>query len=231
MGVPDRISPFPQPTKKYYVYTLAYPNGEVFYIGKGTGDRLHQHEYEAARSGKEASYYYNNPVKHAIIRDIWAQGEQVKKEILFATDSEFDAYAYEWTLINMVHSGSGLANKSTSGRQKLIEPVPKPVPPPRTSPPVHTARVAVKDEEVYLSADEVCQRLGISRPTLESYVEQGLLTKYRRTLARRTFFKESEIYRLPIQECLLPCTEDGEVYLTVKEARQRLGISRQALDG
>ncbi len=105
------------------------------------------------------------------------------------------------------------------------------MPPPRTSPPVHTARVAVKGEEVYLSVDEVCQRLGISRPTLESYVEQGLLTKHRRTLARRIFFKELEVSRLPTQESLLPYTEDGEVYLTVKEACQRLGISRQALDG
>src|SRR5712691_11592371 len=151
------ISPFPQPIKKFYVYTLAYPNGEVFYVGKGTGDRLHQHEYEAARSGKEASYYYNNPEKHAIIRGIWARGEQVKKEILFETDSELDAYAYEWAIINMVHKGSGLANKSTSGRQKLIEPVPKAVQPPRTSPPAHITRVEVKDEEVYLSVDEACQ--------------------------------------------------------------------------
>ena len=136
-----------------------------------------------------------------IIREIWAQGKQVKKEILFETDSELDAYAYEWALINLVYKGSRLANKSTSGRQKLIAPVPKPVPPPRTSPPVHTVRVAVKDEEVYLSADEVCQRLGISRQALDGYVEQGLLTKYRRTLARRIFFKESEVSRLPIQEC------------------------------
>jgi hypothetical protein len=135
-----RISPFPQPAKKYYVYTLAYPNGKVFYIGKGTGDRLHQHEYEAARFGKEASYYYNNPEKHAIICKIWAQGGQIRKEILFETNSELDAYAYEWALINMVYKGSGLANKSTSGRQKLIEPVPKPAQAPRTSPPVHTTR-------------------------------------------------------------------------------------------
>ncbi len=97
---PVPISPFPQPTKKYYVYTLAYPNGEVFYIGKGTGDRLHQHEYEAARSGKEASYYYNNPEKHAIIREIWAQGKQVKAEIdrastqTCATSSNLSASSY-----------------------------------------------------------------------------------------------------------------------------------------
>jgi hypothetical protein len=32
MGVSNRISPFQPPTKKYYVYTLAYPDGEVFYV-------------------------------------------------------------------------------------------------------------------------------------------------------------------------------------------------------
>ena len=63
---PGPIILFPQPTKKYYVYTLAYPYGEVFYVGKGIGDRLHRHEYEAARFGKEASYYYNNPEKQAV---------------------------------------------------------------------------------------------------------------------------------------------------------------------
>jgi len=56
-------------------------------------------------------------------------------------------------------------------------------------------------------------------------------TKYKRTLARRVFFKESEIDQLPVEDTTLPYTEDGEVYLTVKEACQRLGISRQALDG
>jgi hypothetical protein len=85
---PVKISPFPQSTKRYYVYTLAYPTGKIFYVGKGTGDRIHQHEYEAARLGKASSYYYSNAEKHAVIREIWAKGEQVKKEIVFETDLE-----------------------------------------------------------------------------------------------------------------------------------------------
>jgi predicted DNA-binding transcriptional regulator AlpA len=74
--------------------------------------------------------------------------------------------------------------------------VPKPAQPPRTSFPVHTTRTEMQEEETYLSASEVCQRLGISRQALDGYVERGQLTKYRRTLARRVFFKESEINRL-----------------------------------
>ena len=39
--------------KKYYVYTLAYPEemgGAIFYVGKGTGKRMLVHEIYAARS-------------------------------------------------------------------------------------------------------------------------------------------------------------------------------------
>ena len=50
--------------------------------------------------------------------------------------------------------------------------------------------------EVYLTDKEAFQRLGIYRQALDGYVERGQLTKYRRTLARRVFFKEYEINRL-----------------------------------
>jgi excisionase family DNA binding protein len=53
-----------------------------------------------------------------------------------------------------------------------------------------------EDGEVYLTVKEACERLGISRQALDGYVERGQLTKYKRTLARRVFFKESEIDRL-----------------------------------
>lgn len=53
-----------------------------------------------------------------------------------------------------------------------------------------------EDGETYLTVKEACERLGISRQALDGYVERGFLTKYKRTLARRVFFKESEINRL-----------------------------------
>jgi predicted DNA-binding transcriptional regulator AlpA len=53
-----------------------------------------------------------------------------------------------------------------------------------------------EDGVVYLTVKEAWQRLGISRQALDGYIERGQLTKYRRTLARRVFFKESEIHRL-----------------------------------
>lgn len=51
----------------------------------------------------------------------------------------------------------------------------------------------VEDGEVYLTVKEAYERLGISRQALNGYVKRGRLNKYPRTLARRVFFKQSEI--------------------------------------
>lgn len=38
--------------KDYYTYMLAYPDGTPFYIGKGRGNRIYQHEEEARNGGQ-----------------------------------------------------------------------------------------------------------------------------------------------------------------------------------
>lgn len=65
-----------------YVYTLAYPDGTVFYIGKGQGNRIHAHEIEA-RKGKLSR-------KCDVIREIWLNGGEVVKEVVkdHMTDNE-----------------------------------------------------------------------------------------------------------------------------------------------
>lgn len=77
---------------KYYVYTLAYPNGTVFYVGKGCGKRVAQHEKEALRG--------HTCPKCELIRSIWRSGGAVQRAIVFETENEQAALAHEMELID-----------------------------------------------------------------------------------------------------------------------------------
>ncbi len=79
------------PAYRYYVYTLAFPDGCVFYVGKGTGGRLFHHEEEAQRECECR--------KCAIIRSIWEVGGRVQRAIVYRTNDEQDAFEHEKTTI------------------------------------------------------------------------------------------------------------------------------------
>lgn len=95
----------------YYVYILAHPNNRPFYVGKGKGDRIHQHEKEA-RKGCPCQ-------KCRVIRRIWQQGKEVCKYIVYTTEVSAEAYAFEAELVrgigrhrltNLVDGGGGVRN-------------------------------------------------------------------------------------------------------------------------
>lgn len=91
--------------KKYYVYTLAFPDemgGHVFYVGKGTGNRLLSHEIETRNGGRSR--------KCQAIRKIWSNSYEVQRNIVFESDVEQDTLIYEWAGINMIWSSSYLTN-------------------------------------------------------------------------------------------------------------------------
>ncbi len=112
---------------KHYVYTLAYPEsmgGAVFYVGKGMGKRIDQHELEAQRENPV------NPYKCNVIRNIWASGEQVVKTKLAHFDTHEEAIQYEIALIffmdgltNLTYGGDGNVGwiPSEDTRRKLGE--------------------------------------------------------------------------------------------------------------
>ncbi|HEU5377742.1 MAG TPA: GIY-YIG nuclease family protein [Ktedonobacteraceae bacterium] len=88
--------------RKYYVYTLAYPDGNIFYVGKGQGNRIDQHEEEARRYRSYPKGVWYAPKESAKIRailEIWQTGGKVLKAIVFETDSEQEANDYEKQLI------------------------------------------------------------------------------------------------------------------------------------
>ena len=91
----------------YYVYGLIDPrNKKIFYIGKGTGNRVFEHERESLASPE------SDRLKLKTISDIKADGFEVEKMIINANLSEAEAFAAEAALINAFNyiSDCGLTN-------------------------------------------------------------------------------------------------------------------------
>lgn len=86
---------------KFYIYTLSDPrDGEIFYVGKGCGDRLSQHEKDC-RNGR-----VNNAHKHLRIQSIIGSGHRVQTEIVQSGLTEPESFSAERRLIQQI----GFAN-------------------------------------------------------------------------------------------------------------------------
>lgn len=47
--------------------------------------------------------------------------------------------------------------------------------------------------ETYLSTSEACRAIGVSRETLNRYVQDGRIRRYKRGLSRTAYYKETEV--------------------------------------
>ncbi len=96
------------PEYPYYVYIHAYPDERIFYVGKGQGNRIFDHEAEA-RKGVQSH-------KCNVIREIWlSSGQVIKRKIGFFMTMEA-AMNFEGLLIDTI---PGLVNKASG--QNLVE--------------------------------------------------------------------------------------------------------------
>ncbi len=98
---------------QYYVYTLAYPDGTVFYVGKGSGNRIQHHEQEALRG--------HDCPKCDLIRSIWEHGGTVQRTMVFETDDERAALDHEAELIQSYGSAQ-LVNRRGGWSGRSIAP-------------------------------------------------------------------------------------------------------------
>jgi hypothetical protein len=104
---------------KYYAYVLMRPDGSVFYVGKGTGNRINEHEGEA-RNGAQSH-------KCNIIRKVWSEGGQIIKQKVAFFDDEEEAYDLEISLIaffgleNLANKRNGGEGGSVAGQHKTPE--------------------------------------------------------------------------------------------------------------
>lgn len=98
----------------HYVYILRRPDGRPFYVGKGYGPRVFQHENEARHPNNRLS----NAYKLNVIRSIWKAGLKPTYEIDLVTTSAEDAYVREAALISLIkrlHEGGPLTNLAAGG--------------------------------------------------------------------------------------------------------------------
>src|SRR5215469_4078219 len=136
--------------KTWYVYFLCDPDTEIpFYVGKGTGDRIDDHERFV-----NSSWHALNEKKKLVIRQILANGKHVLKKKVAEFTSERDAYIYEWAMIGLFHEH--LTNISFRGGGKLTQE--------KTKLPKKSNSHMTTEEPI--GAEEAAKMLGVTSRTL-----------------------------------------------------------------
>ncbi len=114
---------------QWYVYELRDPtNGEVFYVGKGQGDRIDDHEREAEKAKNNSSEEEEDEkiTKLERINKILQKGDEVIKIVIGRYKTEAEALAVESTLMHWVYghpnqvSNSSLTNIQSGHSHKNI---------------------------------------------------------------------------------------------------------------
>lgn len=101
----------------YYVYTFAYSDGTVFYVGKGQGDgclsRIRSHLYEAVGKRTTVSRVAT------VIRSIWREGGKIVIRKPYKGLSEVEAFQLEKGLIEF-YGYEQLINRPAMSMKNVI---------------------------------------------------------------------------------------------------------------
>lgn len=127
-GMPKPFAPDVKEQLGPYVYMLIDPrDGTAFYVGKGRGDRVYQHVWNALGSvpqdseGHELGEHDSKAVtsaKNARIREIVNAGERVGHIIVRTCDDDKQAYAVEHGVLMAMQLGGG--QKISDGLTNIV---------------------------------------------------------------------------------------------------------------
>lgn len=106
------------PTKEFFVYILRLPNGNPFYVGKGTRNRPYEHISEAMRGECRCR-------KCQVIQLIRKMGKEVLITYEFETSKASEAYKRESELIASLYRTYQLTNRSGNHYYDRDLPTPK----------------------------------------------------------------------------------------------------------
>lgn len=168
--------------KTWYVYTYAYPDGTLFYIGKGLRSRINSHEHEAETDCPCE--------KCCIIRRIWASDNPVQKRIVFETLTESEALSFEAELIKK-SDGLMLTNviHNPSRKTKSID---------------QAAMVRLSEEieqitvegEVYVPFRMAIQIFGCKEWEINHYLNLLNVRRYQFSRDRKTYILKDDVERI-----------------------------------
>ena len=99
---------------KYYVYILCDCNNKPFYVGKGSGDRIFEHEKETVEST-------SNIVKYSKIHDCIDQIGKLNKYIIHSGLTESETFACELSLIKILKFYDTELSNDVNGHHDLFD--------------------------------------------------------------------------------------------------------------
>ena len=97
--------------KIFYVYVLKTVDGNIFYVGKGSGDRMYQHIKIAKGNSLSRK---KNPKLYNKISSILNSGGYVNSEVIFSSKLENECFSKEVEIIESIGLNN-LCNLTTGG--------------------------------------------------------------------------------------------------------------------
>jgi hypothetical protein len=178
---------------EYYVYTLQYPEdypdcqkaGIVFYVGKGKGKRIFDHEQEARQSTLRKGC---NLHKLGTIRKIWQAGKEVVRRKIAFFETEEEAYTFEIALIFTMEPYEHLTNLSYGGKGVSSRPC--------TEKQKRTLVDRKKAPDDFYTAAQAMKKLDMTERMFHYYVKQGRIQKVIPEFRKEGFYPKEEIDRI-----------------------------------